>query len=127
MINPLTTDQQTAIYLATTHFQCECISILSHKQIKNMNERFRVHNNSALLNRVLEFPITLVLYGLKHVLSMFWMSINCKNGVAQYIVNVTRLYVIDDVMKIKLATEWHHASPCQVSAVIYQPINQAPR
>ena len=27
-------------------------------------------------------------------------------------VNVTRLYVIDDIMKIKLATEWHYVSPC---------------
>ena len=30
----------------------------------------------------------------------------------QSIVNVTRLFVIDDVMKIKLATKWHYASPC---------------
>ena len=26
-------------------------------------------------------------------------------------------YVIDDVMKIKLATEWRHAGPCPVRAV----------
>ena len=28
------------------------------------------------------------------------------------IVNISRLYVIDDVMKIKLAKECHHTSPC---------------
>ena len=33
------------------------------------------------------------------------MSISCKNDVTPSIFTVTQLYVIDDVMKIKLATE----------------------
>ena len=33
----------------------------------------------------------------------------------------TMPYVIDDVMNIKLATEWRHAGP--VRAVIYQQTN----
>ena len=40
------------------------------------------------------------------------MSLSCKNDVTPSIVTVTRLYVIDDGMKIKLATEWRHAGPC---------------
>ena len=41
---------------------------------------------------------------------------SCKNNVTLSTFNVTMPYVIDDVMKIKLATKWHHAShvssPC---------------
>ena len=85
-----------------------------------MKESFRNYNDSAILNRVLEFPVTLVvtethvfMYVLESIsckndvtLFMYVLeSISCKNDVTLFIVNVTRLYVIDDVMKIKLATE----------------------
>ena len=40
------------------------------------------------------------------------MFISCKNDFTSAIVNVIGLYVIDDVMKIKLWTEWSQASPC---------------
>ena len=60
MIYPLTTNRQTVIYLATNHCQCKFISILTHKKIKNMNESFIVYNDSAILNRLSEFPATLV-------------------------------------------------------------------
>ena len=36
------------------------ISILTHKKFRNMNESFRVYNDSAILNGALEFPVTLV-------------------------------------------------------------------
>ena len=54
---------------------CEFISILhvTGKQIKNMNESFRVYNDSADLNRVLVFPVTLV-WTEKRILRMFWTS-----------------------------------------------------
>ena len=55
---PLTADRQTVIYSATNHRQCELISILTHEKITNMNEHF--YNDLAILNRVLEFPVTLV-------------------------------------------------------------------
>ena len=48
---------------------------------------------------------------------------SCENHVTTSIVNVTMPYVLNDVMKIKLATKWRHAGPCPVRAVIYQPIN----
>ena len=50
------------------------------------------------------------------------MHKSCKNDVTPYSVNVTMPYVIGDIIKIKLATEWRHASPCPARAVIYQPI-----
>ena len=49
-----------------------------------------------------------------HIFMQVLMSISCKNDVTSSIVSITRLYVIEDIMKIKLAT---------VCAVIYQPIN----
>ena len=45
-----------------------------------MNEYFRVYNDSPILNRELEFPVTPL------------------------------LYMIDDIMKIKMTAEWHHTS-----------------
>ena len=42
------------------------------------------------------------------------MSICCENDVTLSIVNVTRLYMMDDDMKIKLATKWRHINPCSV-------------
>ena len=39
------------------------------------------------------------------------------------IVNVTMPYVLNGVMKIKLAMEWRHVGPYPVRAVIYQPID----
>ena len=45
-----------------------------------------------------------------------------KNDVTPSSVNVTKPYVIGDIIKIKLATEWRHASPCPARAGIYQPI-----
>ena len=54
------TDQQTVIYLATNHCQSKLILILTRKK-ESKNERIlRVDNDSAILNRVLEFPVTLV-------------------------------------------------------------------
>ena len=65
-----------------------------------MNESFSIYNDSAILDRVLVF------FGLKRVFYLhFERSLAVKNDVTSYIVNVTGLYVIDDVMKIKLATE----------------------
>ena len=60
MIYPLTTDRQTVIYLATNHCQCEFISNLTDKKVKNMNESFIVYNDSVILNRLSEFHATLV-------------------------------------------------------------------
>ena len=48
----------------------------------NMNESFRICNDSAILERVLEFPA--LLFGLKRVIS-------CKNDVTPSIANITRL------------------------------------
>ena len=59
-IYKLTTDRQTVIYQAANHCQHEYISILTHKMIKNMNEYFKVYKDSAILERALEFPVTLV-------------------------------------------------------------------
>ena len=60
-----------------------------------MNESFKVYNDSAIL---LEFPTTLI-WTEKHVLMYVSTTISCKNNVTQSITNVTRLYVIDDVIK----------------------------
>ena len=38
------------------------------------------------------------------------MSIICKKDVKPSVVNVTRQYTIDKIMKIKLATEWRLCS-----------------
>ena len=83
--------------------------------IKNTNKSFIVYNDSAILNRLSEFPATLVQTETR-ILRTFWMSSSCES-------DVTPSIVIDDVMKIKLATEWRHVGPCPVGAVIYQPIN----
>ena len=40
------------------------------------------------------------------------MSVSCKHNVALSIVNTAMLYVMDDVMKIKLAADCHNASAC---------------
>ena len=48
------------------------------------------------------------------------MSSSCENDVTPSIVNFTMPYVLNDVMKNKLATEWRQACPCRVRAVIYQ-------
>ena len=72
-----------------------------------MNKSFRVYNDSSILIRALEFPVILVL-----ILRTFWTSIRCWKDITPSIANVTRLYMIDDVMKIKLATEWRHANLC---------------
>ena len=60
MIYQLSTDQKTVIIKATNYCQCEFISILIHKKIKNMNESFIVNNGSAILNKPLQFSATLV-------------------------------------------------------------------
>ena len=52
----------------------------------------------------------------KHILNV--TSNSCKNDFTQSIVNDTMPYVIDDVMKIKLATKWRDTGPCQVRAMI---------
>ena len=85
-----------------------------------MNENFRVYNDSAILNRVIEFPETLV-WTEMHI--MFWTTLSCEYDATPSITNVTRLNVMDDFMKIKLAAKWRLASLCPVRAVIYQPIN----
>ena len=59
-IYKLTTDRQTVIYKATHYCQREYILILIHQNIKNINKSFRVYKVSAILNRALEFPVTLV-------------------------------------------------------------------
>ena len=40
------------------------------------------------------------------IISMFWTTISYKNNITPSIINATRLYVIDDLMKIKQATKW---------------------
>ena len=76
-----------------------------------MHESFSVYNASAILNRALEFPI--ILFRTKMRIFMYVLNvISCKNDVTLSFVNVTRLYLIDSVMKIKLATKCRHASPC---------------
>ena len=53
---------------------------------------------------------------LKHIfLCTFWNSFSCKNDAKLSNVNITRLYVIGDVIKIKLMSEWCHTSPCSDS------------
>ena len=82
-----------------------------NKKIKNMNKSFRVHNDSAILNRALAF----LLFGLKQVFCVsFEYPLVVKNNITPSIVKVTRLYMIDAVMKIILATERRQASPCSV-------------
>ena len=61
-----------------------------------MNESFRVCNDSAISNRVLEFLV--LLFGLKRV---YYICFERQLAV-KTTVNIARLYVIDDVMKIKL-------------------------
>ena len=39
------------------------------------------------------------------------MSVSCKNDVTSSVINVTRLYIIDVDMNIKLAIELRQASP----------------
>ena len=80
-----------------------------------MNESFIVYNDSAILNRLSEFPATLVQTE-SRFFRTFWTLSSCEN-------DVTSSIVIDDVIKIKLATEWRHVGPYPVRAVIYQPIN----
>ena len=70
-----------------------------------MNESFRVCNDSAISNRVLEFSV--LLFGLKRV---YYICFERQLAV-KTTVNIARLYVIDDVMKIKLASKWRPASP----------------
>ena len=47
---------------------------------------------------MLEFPTTLI-WTETHVFMYVSTTISCKNNVTQSITNVTRLYVIDDVIK----------------------------
>ena len=64
-----------------------------------MNESFRVYNNSTILNRALDiFRLNVYFYVL------FECAFIVKNNVTLSIVNFTRLYMIDDIMIIKLAT-----------------------
>ena len=74
-----------------------------------------VYNDSAILNRLSEFPATLVLTETR-ILSTFRTSNSCKNGVTPSIVNfiMPYMYMIGVVIKIKLATEGLHAGPCPV-------------
>ena len=58
-----------------------------------------VYKDSTILNRVLEFPVTLA-WTERHILRTFWTAISCKNDAMPSSVNNTRLYVIGDVMKI---------------------------
>ena len=69
-----------------------------------MNESFRVYNDSAIWNSLLEFPVTLA-WTETHNFTCILKVTNCKIDVTLSIVNVTRPYVIDDFMKIKLVTE----------------------
>ena len=39
------------------------------------------------------------------------MYIGWKNDIMPCIINVIRLYVIDNVIKLKLASKWRQASP----------------
>ena len=48
---------ESDLYTSTDR-QHESISILTHKKIRNMNQSFKVYNDSAILNSVLEFPVT---------------------------------------------------------------------
>ena len=84
-----------------------------------MNKSFIFYNDPPSWTdcqnfRQLSFRLKLVLYVHfeRHVVVK-------KNDVTPPIVNVTMPYVIDDVMKIKLATEWLHAGPYPARAVIY--------
>ena len=69
-----------------------------------MNHSFRVYKDSAILNRALEFQANLI-WTEMHIFRLFWTSIKCKNGIKPSKVNSTRMCVIDDIQKIKLAAE----------------------
>ena len=62
-----------------------------------MNESFIVYNDSAIFKRLSEFPPTLVQTETR-IFTYILTSSSCEN-------DVTPSIVIDDVMKIKLATE----------------------
>ena len=66
-----------------------------------MKEFFIVYNDSAILNRLLEFPATLI-WTEMHIFMYFWTSNSCRNNDTPPIANITMPYMIDDVMKIKL-------------------------
>ena len=69
-----------------------------------MNESFIVYNEFAILNKLSEFPATLG--STETRIFTYILNVNsCKNDVTPSIDNVIMPYVIDDVMKIKLATE----------------------
>ena len=48
---------------------------------------------------------------------------NCKKHVSRFSVTVSRPYMIDDVMRIKMAIQGRQASLYSVRPVVYQPIN----
>ena len=60
MIYPLNYDWPTDSDILSNKSLSEFISILTHKKIKYMNESFIVYNDSAILNRLSQFPATLV-------------------------------------------------------------------
>ena len=74
----------------------------STQKIKNMDESFIVHNDSAILNRLSEFHAKHVQIETR-IFTYDLTSNSCKNDVTLSIVNVTMPYVIDDAIKIKLA------------------------
>ena len=116
------------IYQATNHSQREYNSILTHKKIKNMNESFRVYNDSAILNRVLEFPVTLF-WTETRILGIFWISISGKNNVKPSFVKVTRLYVVDELwraVEIPCPTcpTWSHFIQDKMKVSIYLSLDK---
>ena len=65
------------IYLPTNQRQHESILILTHKKIGNVKYSFRFYKGSAILNRLLAFPINLVWKELcifKYILCMYVLN-----------------------------------------------------
>ena len=79
-----------------------------------MNELFRVGNDTAILNRVLEFSVTLVSQGLKRI---FLRPFVVKR---RYVLYCQRDKAVSDKWRHGKQTDdrRRHASPCLVRAVI---------
>ena len=74
-----------------------------------MNDSLRVFKDSANLNSILEFPVNFVRTEMRSFTSVLNVTLLVeKNDVTPS----KRLYVIDDVIKIKLSADWRHASTC---------------
>ena len=67
-----------------------------------MEKAFRVYTDSAILNRALEFPVNIYLFGLRRI---FYLHFRCLSIVKMTLRCLTRLYIINDVVKNLLAAK----------------------